>query len=107
MTWLKITIQIYYSISFKLPLDKIVECENDGDGEKEDWRRVGDDHEGGGHAQEAGDPSAQNHWHRRVQHIYVLAETIQNSGSKIITWLRPYFRAVCIEISDLPNKMKN
>ncbi len=92
------------TVFFKLPLDKIVECENDSDGEEEDWRRVGDDHEGGGHAQEAGDPPAQNHWHRRVQHVHVLAETIQNSGSKIITWLRPYFRAVCIEIADLPNK---
>ena len=92
------------TVFFKLPLDKIVECENDGDGEEEDWRRVGDDHEGGGHAQEAGDPSAQNHWHRRVQHIHVLAETIQNSGNKILDLILE--QSVYIEITNLSNRME-
>jgi hypothetical protein len=59
-----------------LPLNKIVNCQDDCDGSKKYWRGVGNDEEGRGDRKETGDVEAKHQRHRRVQHIHVFAKSV-------------------------------
>jgi len=63
-----------------LPLNEIIEPEDEGDRQQEHGRGVGNDEEGGCDSQEASDPASKNHRHRRVQNINIFAESVQDSG---------------------------
>jgi hypothetical protein len=73
-----------------LPLNKIVNCQDDCDGSKKYWRGVGDDEEGGGDRQEAGDVEAKHQRHRRVQHIHVFAESVAIEIGKCTRYKEKY-----------------
>ena len=67
-------------IDIILPLNEVIESEDEGDRQQKHGRGVGNDEEGGCDSQEASDPASKNHWHRRVQNINIFAKSVQNSG---------------------------